>query len=462
MLRQPTTDLAHFCATLRAEQLSTDKRARVRYLLLDHLAVTLRGSLLPSSQVAYSMLESIAAIRNESSATIFGRQERAEASWAAFANGVAAHGLEMDDVENASSLHPGVVVMPAALALAEQLGSTPADFYASAIAGYEVTLRVGAALNPASAYERGFHPTAVCGALGAAAASARLLGLSPAQTNSALGIAGSMAAGSMAYLHDGAWTKRLHPGWACHAGITAARLAASGFVGPSAILESRYGFLHAYSSASDIEQLERKPGDELAIMRVSLKPYACCRYMHGPIDCLFDITRRHQIDPRHIARISCGVLTGGRGLIADPIEQKRQASNIVEAQFSMPYGAAIALLTGKAGLSVFTDEWIHHPAIRELMQKVDCYTSPELDDYYPAEWRASASITMDNGTQYHAHVRYALGDPHNPLSWEQLEARFHELVAPVIEDERKREELIEKVRGLDEQERLDTNFLNLA
>lgn len=464
MLQQPTSDLAHFCATLQAEELSTQVRERVRYLLLDHLAVTLRGSLLPSSQAAYEMLHSMMTIGHAETgtSTIFGRAEKAEASWAAFANGIAAHGLEMDDVENASSLHPGVVVMPAALALAEQLGSAPADFYASVVAGYEVTLRVGAALNPASAYERGFHPTAVCGALGAAAASARLLGLSPEQTNSALGIAGSMAAGSMAYLHDGAWTKRLHPGWACHAGITAARLAASGFVGPIDILEGRYGFLHAYSSDSDAQQLERRAGDELAIMRVSLKPYACCRYMHGPIDCIFEMMHRHQPDPQHIARIECGVLSGGRGLIADPIEQKRQASNIVDAQFSMPFGAAIAVLTGKAGLAVFSDEWIQHAAVRELMQKVDCYSSPELDEHYPAEWRASAGITMDDGRQYNAQIRYALGDPHNPLSWEQLEARFHELVAPVIEDQRKREEIIEKVRGLDAVERLDARFLNVS
>jgi 2-methylcitrate dehydratase PrpD len=458
MSRQPTSDLAHFCATLRGDELSDHARERVRYLLLDHLAVTLRGSRLSSSQAAYSMLEHMRATGSTGASTIFGRSERAEASWAAFANGMAGHGLEMDDVENASSLHPGVVVMPAALALAEQLGSSAAAFYAAVVAGYEVTLRVGAALNPASAYERGFHPTAVCGALGAAAACARLLALSSEETNMALGIAGSMAAGSMAYLHDGAWTKRLHPGWACHAGITAARLAASGFVGPTDILEGRYGFLHAYSSASDPQQLERKPGDEPAIMRVSLKPYACCRYMHGPIDCLFDIMRLHQPDPRHIARVSCGVLSGGRGLIADPIEQKRQASNIVDAQFSMPYGAAVAILTGKAGLSVFTDEWIQHPALRELMQKVDCYTSPELDNYYPAEWRASARVEMDNGALYSAQVRYALGDPHNPLSWEQLEARFHELVAPVIENERKREEIIQKVRGLDDVEQVEWNF----
>ncbi len=459
MQRQPTYDLAYFCATLRADKLPAQVRERARYLLLDHLAVTLRGSLLPSSQSAFTMLQDMMAIGSGGTATIFGRTERAEASWAAFANGVAAHGLEMDDVENASSLHPGVVVFPAALALAEQLGSVPSEFYAAVVAGYEVTLRVGAALNPASAYERGFHPTAVCGALGAAAASARLLGLSPEQTNSALGIAGSMAAGSMAYLHGGAWTKRLHPGWACHAGIIAARLAASGFVGPTDILEGRYGFLHAYSSDGDAAQLEREPGDELAIMRVSLKPYACCRYMHGPIDCLFDIMRQRQLDPQHVAHISCGVLSGGRGLIADPIEQKRQASSVIDAQFSMPYGAAIAVLTGKAGLTVFTDEWIQHPTVRELMQKVDCYTSPELDNHYPAEWRASARITMDDGTEYSAQVRYALGDPHNPLSWEQLEARFHELVEPVIVDERRCEEIIERVSQLDELESIKWRML---
>ncbi|HEY6409244.1 MAG TPA: MmgE/PrpD family protein, partial [Ktedonobacteraceae bacterium] len=198
MQGHPTADLAYFCATLRGENLPPTVCERVRYLLLDHLAVTLRGSMLPSSLATYKMLETMNAFSNKGS-TIFGRRERAEAAWAALANGVAAHGLEMDDVENRSSLHPGVVVFPAVLALSEQLASPPTDIYAAVVAGYEVTLRVGAALDPASAYERGFHPTAICGTLGAAAASARLLKLSPLQTEIALGIAGSMAAGSMAY-----------------------------------------------------------------------------------------------------------------------------------------------------------------------------------------------------------------------------------------------------------------------
>ena len=456
-----TADLAAFCATLRGEHLPSEVRERVRYLLLDHLAVTLRGSLLPSSGAAYTMVSAMQ-MGTAQRGTIFGRSETAEATWAAFANGVAAHGLEMDDVENRSSLHPGVVVFPGALALSEQLGSSPADFYAAVVAGYEVTLRVGAALNPASAYERGFHPTAVCGTFGAAAASARLLGLTPEETNMALGIAGSMAAGSMAYLHDGAWTKRLHPGWASHAGITAARLAAAGFVGPTAIFESPYGFLHAYSSLSDMTQLARPSNNTYAIMDVSIKPYACCRYMHGPIDCLLHILREHQPDPQHIAHVRCGVLTGGRGLIADPIEQKRSPENVVDAQFSMPFGAAIALLTGQAGLSVFTETWLHEASVRTLMQKVVCYSSPDLDNYYPAEWRASAEIQMDSGQIYCASVRYPLGDPHNPLSWEQLEARFSELVSPIIPDEEKRQAIIARVKGLDEVERMEWGSKTLS
>jgi 2-methylcitrate dehydratase PrpD len=145
---------------------------------------------------------------------------------------------------------------------------------------------------------------------------------------------------------------------------------------------------------------------------------------------------------------------GGRGLIADPIGQKKHPKNVVEAQFSMPFGAAIALLTGTAGLSVFTNEWLHDSRVHELMQRVECHSSPELDAYYPVEWRASASVRLTDGREFSANVRYALGDPHNPLSWEQLEARFHELVAPVIVEGRKREELIEKVRELDNLEKI--------
>jgi len=447
MVLQQSADLAEFCANVQARNLSPAVLERVRFLLLDHLAVTLRGSLLPSSQAVYQMVTS-AAGKCAREATIFGRSERAEACWAALANGTAAHALGMDDVERHSSLHPGAVIFPAVLALTEQEKLSDDDFYAAVVAGYEVTLRIGAALLPASVYERGFHPTAICGALGAAAACARLLNLSAEQINMALGIAGSMAAGSMAYLQNGAWTKSLHAGWACHAGITAARLASGHFIGPSMILEGKNNFLQAHSSESNLELLQRFPESEYALMQVSLKPYACCRYTHGPIDCLFQIRRAHQIDLTAIRRISCGVLSAGRSLIADPLEQKQQSASIIEAQSSMPFCAALALVTGQASISVFTEEWLAHPLVRSLMQRVECYSSSDLDDYYPDEWRAAVSVEMNDGQQWSASVRYALGDPGNPLSLEQLEERFHQLTAPVLPNQQQREHIIQKVRHL--------------
>src|SRR5207245_6946089 len=162
-------------------------------------------------------------------------------------NGTAAHAVELDDVTTESSLHPGVVVIPAALALAEETQTTPARMLEAIVAGYEVTMRVGNALNPASAYARGFHPTGVAGVFGATMAASHLLGLEHEGGTNALGIAGTLASGSREYLAGGAWAKRLNPGWAGHAGITAARLAQAGFSGPATVFEGRLGVLHASS-----------------------------------------------------------------------------------------------------------------------------------------------------------------------------------------------------------------------
>lgn len=446
-MRQQSADLAQFCAQVQAWQMAPVVLERVRALLLDHLAVTLRGSLLPASQAVYQLVQN-AAGQHAGGVTIVGRRERAEASWAALANGTAAHALGMDDVECRSSLHPGAVVFPAVLALAEQETAADDDFYAAVIAGYEVTLRVGAALLPAAVYERGFHPTAICGALGAAAACGRLLKLSAQQISMALGIAGSMASGSMAYLQNGAWTKALHAGWACHAGIIAARLAAGQFLGPTMILEGPHNFLQAHSAQSNAALLQRSPGADVALLQVSLKPYACCRYTHGAIDCLLDIKNEHALDLAAVRRISCGVLTAGWSLVAEPLAEKQRCTSLVEAQSSMPFSAAVALVTGRADLPVFTEAWLRHPLVRSLMQRVECFASSELDDYYPDEWRATVSVDLADGRRLSASRQHALGDPRCPLTAGQLEERFHQLTEPVIPERQQRLALVQRVQQL--------------
>jgi 2-methylcitrate dehydratase PrpD len=364
------------------------------------------------------------------------------AAWAALANGTAAHALEMDDVTSKSSLHPAVAVFPSALAVAEEGGASGEDLITAAIAGYEVTMRVGNALNPASAYERGFHPTGVAGAFGATAAAASLLRLDAAKITHALGSAGTMASGSLEYLTGGAWTKRLNAGWAAHCGVVAARLAAEGFTGPASAVEGPLGLLHAFTGAPLVEEALEGLGQSFQVMKVSIKPYACCRYNHGLIDCMLQL-RPSVPDLQEIAEIRLGVLSGGWLLVADPIDAKRRPSNVVDAQFSAPFAAAVALIHGRAGLAEYTQSSVDDPRVRALMAKAACYRDPSLDAVYPEHWPAAATVRLTDGQLLQATQPNPLGEPQNPVTSEALEAKFRELVPS-----RWSTEALDGIRGL--------------
>jgi 2-methylcitrate dehydratase PrpD len=353
---------------------------------------------------------------------VIGTGQRTSAPWAALANGTAAHAVELDDVTTESSLHPGVAVIPAAVAVAQELGAAPPRLLEAIVAGYEVTMRVGNALNPASAYARGFHPTGVAGVFGAAMAACHLLDLDVNQRAMALGIAGTMASGSLEYLADGAWTKRLNAGWAGHAGISAAYLARAGFVGPLSVFEGRLGVLHAYSDAALPDRLLADLGAPLQVMRVSIKPYACCRYNHGLIDCMLQLRSQFAVD--EVERIRLGVLSGGALLVADPIEQKRAPVGVVDAQFSAPYAAAAALVLGTGDISAYAASRLSDPTIRSLMAVTDCYRDPSLDADYPKRWPAAAAVALKDGRVLSTRVEFAAGEPENPVSREALVAKF--------------------------------------
>jgi 2-methylcitrate dehydratase PrpD len=389
---------------------------------------------------------------------VLGSPRKAQPAWAALANGTAAHALELDDVTTESSLHPGVAVIPAAFALAEALDAPPRALLEAIVAGYEVTMRVGNALNPASAYQRGFHPTGVAGVFGATMAAGRLLCLSVEALSNALGIAGTMASGSLEYLADGAWTKRLNPGWAGHAGITAAYLAQAGFSGPSSVFEGRLGVLHAYSDAPLPERLLADLGQPLQVMRVSIKPYACCRYNHGLIDCLLQLGRDQSFTPDDVERIRLGVLSAGALLVADPIEQKRAPQNVVDAQFSAPYAAAAAMLFRTGDLSAYSPEKLHDRRLAGLMARTDCYRDASLDAEYPRRWPAAAEIHLRDGSVLATRVEFATGEPENPVPPAALRAKFLSLAAGSVPSP---ETLADLILTLDQQPTLSaiTSFL---
>jgi 2-methylcitrate dehydratase PrpD len=446
-----TKDLVQGCHDLNYDALTTDVVDRVKYLFLDFIGVAARGALSDSSSPVQRLILNLDNARD--GAVVIGTHRKADPSYAALANGTAAHSLELDDVVNEASLHPAVAIMPAALAAAHIAGCSGKELIAAITAGYEVMIKLGVALDPAAHYARGFHPTGTCGTMGAAITAAKILKLNQKAMMNALGIAGSQAAGSMEFLSDGAFTKRLHPGWAAHSGIIAALLARENFTGPGTIIEGRFGFLHAYSSGSKSGKVLQDWGDPWEVLHTSIKPHACCRYKQGPIDGILKIMHENHLDASQIEKVILGILQAGFAIVAEPEEQKSNPNSVVDAQFSMPFGAAAAILYGKATLDEYTMERINSTRVKELMDKISCVKDPELEKEFPKKWPASVTLLTKDGKTYSTRIDFPKGDPENPLTWDELIDKFRNLIAPVFFEARQNE-IIERVRSLDKEEDL--------
>jgi 2-methylcitrate dehydratase PrpD len=444
--KEMTRDLARFCAGTKYEDLSPEAVDRAKYFAMDFIGVAARGSLEASSKTMYRFLEELCPAAK--GGVIIGTKDRAPHQYAALANGTSSHSLEMDDVSNEASLHPGVAIFPAALAACEMAGKGAKRFIEGAVLGYEVMIRLGKALGPKAHYAQGFHPTGTCGTFGATVTAAHIFGLTEAQTVDALGIAGSQAAGSMEFLAQGAWTKRMHPGWAAHNGIIASLLAKKGFKGPSTILEGRDGFLHAYSPSSNHETVMEGLGRTWAITRTSIKPHSCCRYMQGPIDGILSIMKENGLGSADIGEVTLGILKAGFPIIAEPESKKRAPKSVVDAQFSMPFGAAVAILFGEASLDQFRQERVDDPRVKEIMKRVRCVEDSRLDPLFPKQWPASVQVQTKRGKSFTAWVEYPKGDPENALSWEELTAKFERLTVRVYTKERARK-IARDVRGIE-------------
>lgn len=407
----------------RDDGIETAVLARTRAFLLDWLGVTLGGAPEPSS---VALRRGLGMLATPGDAPALGTRERFAPVHAALANGAAAHTLEMDDTHQAGSIHLGATMFAAAFATAALRPDVTLEAALRAVAaGYEVTGRLAMALDPAAHYRRGFHPTGTCGAFGAAATAALLLGLDADGVAHALGIAGSQAAGSMEFLADGTWTKRFHPGWAAHAGLHAAALAAAGFRAPASIFEGRFGTLHAYSDAADAARLG--DGPEPVVLRTSIKPHACCRYMQAPIDAVLGLRAAHELRAEDVARVEVGIVSAGFPIVCEPLDAKRRPATIVDAQFSLPFGVAVALARGRASPDDFVPAVFGDATIATLMDRVEPRHDAVLDAAYPQVWPAWVKVMTRAGAVHDAHVRFPLGDPENFPSDTALLAKFRTL-----------------------------------
>ncbi|WP_331233688.1 MmgE/PrpD family protein [Natronorarus salvus] len=414
-----TDSLAAFCA--EADAPPAESVDHLERHLLDWVGLVLGGrSVATSSESVLRTVEGLAggrAPRLPTGSTL--APDRA-----ALLSGTFAHSLDFDDTHRESSLHPGAPTIAAALPVARETEATGEALLAAISLGYDVTCALGRAVNPDAHYARGFHLTATCGTFGATAAAGLLRGFDEATFEAAFGVNGSQAAGSLQFLENGAWNKRLHPGLCAHRAVLATELADAGFRGSAEPIEGTFGFLHGYTDEPIPEALRGiEPGR--AALETALKPYPCCRYMHAAIDALLEIGEG--VDPDAIESVRVDLPGPGVRLTGEPITSKRRPENFVDCQFSTPFAAALSLSAGEAGLRAFLDaqERLDDPALRRLMDRVEVASTDRTNDPFPARWTAGVTVEAD-GT-HERFVEYALGEPEKPMDWADVEGKFHEL-----------------------------------
>jgi len=353
--------------------------------------------------------------------TAIGHARALDSAGAAFVNGTAAHGEDFDDTFEGGPVHAGAVIVPAVLALCER-EKIPGEKALRGIAvGVELTCRAST-VAPKLIHKAGFHPTAVLGAMGAAAAAGTVLNLSKPEFVNALGIAGSMASGIIEYLAEGTWTKRMHPGWAAQSGIRAADLARNGFVGPRTVFEGEHGFFHgfAHTTSGDWGKLLDGFGKRWVTETVAFKLYPCGTMTHPYIDCARRLGKRVKFE--EIEEIVCEAAEGTLHRLWEPRAAKQRPPNAYAGKFSTPYCIAAGFVLGNAGLDAFTDERVADPRLRALAAKVRYAVDP--DNPYPNEYTGHMRVRTRDGSVVEERQPHLRGGAHEPLSRADVEEKF--------------------------------------
>jgi 2-methylcitrate dehydratase PrpD len=354
-------------------------------------------------------------------ASVIGVAEPRDPAVAALANGIACHALDFDDTHAGSIAHVSAVVVPAAVAAAQAADASFEELLSALLVGNEITCRVGLPAGDAF-HLRGFHPTAICGVFGATAAVGRLQGLSEEQLVNALGIAGSMAAGLLAYLSDGSATKRIHPGWMAHAAHAAAQLARLGATGPTAVLEGQSGVYSSFIGRTDVDVPTDDLGSHWETPLIAFKPYPACHFLHAMIDATEQVRVRTGMSSADIEQITAFAPQAGIDMVLEPLDRKHQPQSSYEAKFSAPFAIAALLERGRVDVTTFTAPMLGDEAILETAAKVD-YARRDYATF-PGSFPGGVRVRLTDGSEHEAHLEHQRGDEHAPLEASEIRAKF--------------------------------------
>jgi 2-methylcitrate dehydratase PrpD len=410
--------LAEFAAGLRYDAIPPLVRERAKRLALDAIGCGLAAK---RFAFAAASLRAIGALAGPGGRAVVGQAQRLPLRDAVLANGILMHGLDYDDTHTEGVVHLSVAVLPAALGLGAELGRSGRELLTAYVAGVEAGARI-ASVAKGGFHRAGFHPTGVVGAFAAAIAAGKLYGLTHEQLANAQGAALSVASGSLEFLEDGSWTKRLHAGWAGVGGITAAALARGGFVAPKAAYEGRHGLFHLFLSG--VENLDRATaglGATWETLNVAVKPFPACHFVHAFADAAIAL-RRKGVDAAQVDSVTALVAEEEVAVICEPAANKRRPANDYDAKFSLPYVVAASLRAGRFGLAELEDGALADPATLELAAKVGYRVDPDSD--FPRHYGGELLVRLADGRELRHREAVNRGAADRPLSNAEVEAKF--------------------------------------
>jgi 2-methylcitrate dehydratase PrpD len=437
--------LAAFAERLKFEDIPSEVISRVKLHLLDILGIGLAASDL---EYARMVVDTARVWGGAPQSTVLRYGDRLPAPSAVLANGSFTHGLDFDDTHAASITHASTCVVPPALAVGEALYADGKALLTAAVIGYEVITRIGAAA-PGAFHHHGYHATPICGAFAAGMVAGKLMGLAPEALASTLGICGSQAAGLQAFLDDGSWTKRLHPGWAAHGGVIAAQLAARGFRGPKTVLEGRFGLYatHVGSEAFEAEVLSRGLGEDWQAARIAFKPYPVCHFSHASMDAALVLRRKYGIKPEDIVHGEVLVPEDIVPIVCEPLADKQAPTTTYGALFSLPFCAASNLVHGQARLDSFTEAALEDREVLAVAAKIGYRVEPWPE--FPQTFPGGLRLTLRNGQRVEWREPINRGHPDNPMQAAEVQDKFRDNAARALPANRL-EAIIATVERLEE------------
>ena len=416
--------LAGFAARLTYDAIPEPVRERAKHLILDATGIALASS---RHEFARRALAGMQALRDQGEVPVIGCDERLTARDAATLNGILCHGLDYDDTHLAGIVHATASAWPAALSASILAGAGGRELLTAYVVGVETAARLGAVAK-GGFHQVGFHPTGLCGAFGCALLAGKLMGLSAAELHHGQGIVLSMAAGSFEFLEDGAWTKRLHPGWAATCGITAAALAKGGFVGATSAYEGRFGLYKSHlgplETRCDYGLATAGLGEVWEVMNVAIKPYPACHFTHGCLDAAAVLAREDAFDQNEIESVTALVPEGVISTVCEPLASKRRPQNAYDAQFSIPYQIATVLRRGRFTLAELEPGALTDPETLALALEARVGYAIDPETTFPEHYSGEVRIRLKDGRELGRREPINRGAPDRPLSDAEIVDKF--------------------------------------